>query len=143
MKGDFVGKAKLPWFMKMALGIVSLACVSNYIGLITKTKVWCALSGKCEIGGANYADLILSSVFSTVLLIVFCRAVVCRYSGQIALLGVIQLVAAALMLLSEVTNHVTGIDRVSLIDAILLVSVTYVGCCFVLYSIQELNNGRL
>ena len=130
----------LPWFAKTSLAVVVSLSLPNYIGLLTKTKIWCAIAGRCEVGGANYADLIIGAVFSTILLLVFFYVVFGRKRALLVFLGIAQLISAALMAFAFVTNLVMDSIPVSAIDVLLLSSIVFVGSAFVVFGMRLFRN---
>jgi hypothetical protein len=130
----------LPWFAKASLAVLAVLSLPNYIGLLTKTKVWCAITGRCKVGGANYADLAIGAVFTTMLLLVCFYVVFGRKRVLLVFLGVAQLISAALMAFTFVTNLVMDSIPVSAIDVLLLSSITFVGSAFVVFGVRLFRN---
>jgi hypothetical protein len=130
----------LPWYAKTSLAVVALLSLPNYIGLLTKTKVWCAITGRCEVGGANYADLSVGAVFTTIILLVFFYVVFGRKRVLLVFLGVAQLISVALTAFSFVTKLVMDSTPVSTIDVLLLSSVAFVGSAFVVFGVRLFRN---
>lgn len=125
----------LPWYVKTSLGIVSLLALPSYIGLVTKTKVWCALTGRCEFGGASYGGLAITAIFTTLLLSVFWYVVLSRKSALIFLTGMTQLLAFSLMSFFFTMNVIQLDQQPTLIDAMLLSAMLFIGFSLTTFAI--------
>jgi hypothetical protein len=133
---EMMGQVSIPVHAKIMLTLASVLSAPNFIGPLTKTKVWCAITGRCEIGGANYPDLIASAVFNGLFLGLLFVVVLHRRSLYIMLFGAVFLSAVALTVYAFLHSPVDGRLQMTTIDMFLTLSVLYIGASLIAYSWQ-------
>lgn len=129
--------APLPWFVQASLAVVSVLSLPSYIGLVTKTKVWCALTGKCEVGSASYGESAVTAIFTTLVLIVLWYIVIRRKRVLLALTGGSHLLAFLLMSFFFGMNTLQIDQPPTRIDVMLLSAMLFVGCSLSTFAMHQ------
>jgi uncharacterized membrane protein len=107
----------LPWYMTASLITLTVLVLPNFIGLATRTKIWCWLSGKCQFGGADMPSLIIGAAISSLMLGLEFHIAFQRKMKLVALIGGIFLLAFGLTAFSTVMSVSNGDKSLHPLDA--------------------------
>jgi uncharacterized membrane protein YqjE len=120
-------KEPLPWYMIASLATLTALTLPNFIGLATRTKIWCWLSGKCQFGTADMPSLMAGAVLSSLVLGVEFYAVLQRRMKLAALLGGILMLVFMLTAFTTMMTVSSGASNPQPLDAASLAVLLFLG----------------
>jgi predicted Co/Zn/Cd cation transporter (cation efflux family) len=128
---------RLPWYMTTSLATLTALALPNFIGLATRTKIWCWLSGKCQFGAADMPSLVAGAVMSSLILGVEFYIVFQRKMKLVALIGGTFCLVFALTAFSIVMSVSNGGTNPHPLDAVSLAVLLFLGGAHLWWVVQR------
>jgi hypothetical protein len=136
-------KEPLPWYMTASLVTLTVLALPNFIGLATRTKIWCWLSGKCQFGGADMPSLVGGAVISSLMLCVEFYIVFQCKMKLVALIGGTFLLVFVLTAYSTVMSVSNGGKGPHPLDAVSLAVLLFLGGAHLWWVVQRASTRTL
>jgi hypothetical protein len=130
----------LPWYMTTSLATLTVLTLPNFIGLATRTKIWCWLSGKCQFGGADMPSLVIGAAISSLMLGLEFHIAFQRKMKLVALIGGIFLLVFALTAYSTVMSISDSGKSLHPLDAASLAVLLFLSGAHLWWVVQRVNS---